>query len=337
MATHTEFLIVGAGAAGCTLAYLLRRAGRDVLLLELHDAQTKDKLCGGVLGTDALHEFNAIFGEDALAELEPIYPPYLRNRCQDREFATAITFAAVPRKRFDDWLLARCLSAGVQIRDRMRLVSIDEQAHMVTCDDLRSGETVQFGYGSLIGADGATSAVRRLLTGRSQRIAISLEGPVPPVGEDVIIAYDLKRLGYCWYTPTGETANAGCMLYEGAAAACREWLAGFCGELGVSLPQLRGAPIPTGDDVLLRVGGDAWLVGDAAGLARPVDGGGIYYALTSARRLATALLGGVPYEKSMHRLVEDVAQMADKRDGWYLINALAISREGSEWKTPASV
>lgn len=36
-----EFLIVGAGAAGCTLAWLLRQAGREVLLLELRDAREK--------------------------------------------------------------------------------------------------------------------------------------------------------------------------------------------------------------------------------------------------------------------------------------------------------
>ena len=40
-------LIVGAGLAGASLGFLLRKAGDDVLLLELLDAKEKNKLCGG--------------------------------------------------------------------------------------------------------------------------------------------------------------------------------------------------------------------------------------------------------------------------------------------------
>ena len=38
-------LIVGAGLAGAALGFLLRKAGDDVLLLELLDAKEKDNLC----------------------------------------------------------------------------------------------------------------------------------------------------------------------------------------------------------------------------------------------------------------------------------------------------
>ena len=46
---RVDFLIVGAGLAGSVVGFLLKKAGADVLALELLDAKTKEKLCGGML------------------------------------------------------------------------------------------------------------------------------------------------------------------------------------------------------------------------------------------------------------------------------------------------
>ena len=325
---HSEYLIVGAGAAGCTLAWLLRQAGHGVLVLELRDTRTKDKLCGGALCTEAIEEIESIFGADAIEELLFSYPPHMKSRCLDREIVSNTHIATLPRKRLDDWLLTRCVDVGVEVRNRISLTSIDKTAHTVTCEDLRTGETVHIGYDVLVGADGAASATRRLLTGRHQRLATAIEGPVPLLDKDIVLTYLPAQTGYCWYIPTGATANVGCMLHGGSAADCRAWLSDFCADLGVALPALRGAPIPSGDDVLLSAGEDAWLVGDAAGLVRPHDGGGIHHALTSARTLATSLLGGETYEKAMRPVVEDIAQAAAKQNQAYFLTSLRIARTG---------
>ena len=328
---HAEFLVVGAGAAGCTLAWLLRQAGRKVLLLELRDAREKDKLCGGVLSDDVLRVLEDVFGSGSLAELEPLRSSRLRSRCLDHEIVSNTSFTTLPRKRLDDWLLARCLVAGGELADRMRLETIDERTHVVTCVDLRDGEAMRIDYDTIVGADGASSAVRRLLTGRSQRLAVSAEGYVPPTGSDIVLAYHPAQMGYCWYIPADEVANVGCMLYEGSVAAYRAWLADFCEGVGTRPSRLRGAPIPTGDDVALRVGREAWLVGDAAGLAWPTNGGGILYAFESARSLATSLLGGVPYEDAMSDLVDSFERAAAGRDAWYFAHVLRIARHGQAW------
>ena len=59
----TEYLIVGAGAAGCTVGYLLKKAGADVLLLKMQDARKRFKLCAGILENRAAAAFHDIFGE----------------------------------------------------------------------------------------------------------------------------------------------------------------------------------------------------------------------------------------------------------------------------------
>ena len=51
---HVDFLIVGAGLAGSVAGFLLKKAGADVLALELLDAKTKEKLCGGIMNKRAL-------------------------------------------------------------------------------------------------------------------------------------------------------------------------------------------------------------------------------------------------------------------------------------------
>ena len=58
-------LIVGAGLAGASLGFLLRKAGDDVLLLELLDAKEKDKLCGGMTNATGVDEFEKIFGTNS--------------------------------------------------------------------------------------------------------------------------------------------------------------------------------------------------------------------------------------------------------------------------------
>ncbi len=131
----------------------------------------------------------------------------MRPMSLGREACKRNSFATVPRKRLDDLLLSGCIRAGVTIRDRTRLVSVNEQEHVATCRDLRTNEDVHISYRSLVGADGATSAVRRLLTGRNQRVAVSLEGVVPTVNDDIVCEFHPAQQGYCWYIPANQRAN----------------------------------------------------------------------------------------------------------------------------------
>ena len=53
----TQYLIIGAGLAGSVLAFLLRRSGSEVILAELSDTKSKDKLCGGIMLDSAIQSF----------------------------------------------------------------------------------------------------------------------------------------------------------------------------------------------------------------------------------------------------------------------------------------
>ena len=60
---ETEYLVVGAGAAGCAFGFLMERAGADVLLLEMKNSRQRVKLCAGILEPRAEAAFYDVFGQ----------------------------------------------------------------------------------------------------------------------------------------------------------------------------------------------------------------------------------------------------------------------------------
>ncbi len=328
-------LIVGAGLAGASLGFLLRKAGDDVLLLELLDAKEKDKLCGGLTNAGGVGQFEMIFGANSYDALSPFRPDSVCERCGGRELRFELGWRALPRKRLDDNVLRRYLEAGGRLMDRTAVRSIDEAEGAAVCDDLRIGERFSVRFDRLVGADGAMSVTRRLTTSRAPRVTIAVEGEAPLSGGDVVMDYLVAAIGYSWYIPQGGKATVGCGVFAvpdvDAVHIVRKGLADFCRSIGIPVPRrLRGAPVPTGDDVLLRTGARTCFIGDAAGLIHNVTGAGIAYALLSARLLARAFLEGGSYEGMMRSYAEDVAQLARDAKKTKFLTTFGIMKRGNK-------
>ncbi len=312
-----ETLIIGAGLAGATLGFLLRQAGKDVLMLELLDAKEKDKLCGGLMTGRTVLQFDEIFGQGSFDTLSPMRRDIILKRYDGYELQEKADLCALPRKRMDDCALDRYLASEGRLLDRIAVRGIDDEAGIAAFDDMRSGERVTIRFKRLVGADGAASATRRLLTGRHQSLRGTLEGVVPLYGRDVILDFHESGIGYSWYIPQGERAVVGCGFdlseKEDKPAIMRESMHAFCRRMQIEVPQtLRGAVLPAGDDVLLRTGRRTFFIGDAAGLIHGFLGAGIQYALYSARVLAQSILEDTFYEETMKpckEAVEDIGSM----------------------------
>ena len=329
-----DILIIGAGLAGAILGYLLRRSGKDVLMVELLDAKEKDKLCGGLMGWCLFEQFEDVFGKEIFDALSPIRRDTILERCcgYEKEFKTyCISF---PRKRLDDYVLHRYLELEGRLMDRMATREIDDEKGIAVCEDMRNGELICVRYDRLVGADGASSVTRRLTTGRAQRVQVSVEGSVPILGEKTVFDYHMESIGYSWYIPWEKDAVAGCVAlfedYDNGTISIRDRLGEFCRDLGIKAPKkLRGAPLPTGDDVLLMTGNRTFFVGDAAGLINSFTCGGIQYALWSAQKLAGSLCAGDSYEEAMRPIVESNAQIFDKTRRDYFFEWFKIIKSGT--------
>ncbi len=402
---ETEYLVIGAGAAGCAFGFLMERAGADVLLLEMKNSRQRVKLCAGILENRAEAAFYDIFGHtvdeaglapmrieamcvwDERNELRRAMPGcstatgvpgeaggqpqkslgaalrgYLRTggkalmkkivlEALGVEPGGSFTFRALPRKRFDDYIRDRFLAEGGRILYHTKILSVNDESGLAECIDLQTKEVFTLRYRYLIGADGAVSNVRRLLTGRQPRVYLALEAAVPLIRREAVGRLTKGSQGYCWYIPRGEDATVGCGYHNLGADAmetCHKRLTEFCGSLGIMPPsRFSGAFIPEGDDVLLRIGTRTYLLGDAAGLNDAFTGGGIHYALLSARALAASLAGAgnqpdsssvpasessfvgtVSYEEAMQPHVNYVKKSSANLKQYYAVACSVVSGFG---------
>lgn len=337
---HCDYLIIGGGAAGCTLGYLLRKAGADVLILERLDAKQKDKLCAGMISNWCREEIIKIFGEEAWSALDAEPISVVESFFGGYELISrGEAFYTMPRKRLDDYFLNSYIKLGGQIKDLATVRKINLETNSAECVELRTKKIFHVQFGNLIGADGATSTVRKLTTGKKPRIGFALESTIPLVGKNIIFDHLTDgNVGYCWYIPHRHDATVGAIYFfshtnptADYAKSCREWLSDFCRSRAISLTQpLRGAFLPAGDDVLLRAGEQIYFIGDAAGLIVTPSGAGISYVLLSAQKLAESFLGGTSYEESMQPAKEKVTNKAAKARTFQFLTNLRILKLGKQ-------
>ena len=329
-----EYLIVGGGLAGCSLGYLLRKSGADVLILERLDAKRKDKLCAGLTGTAGQKEFVSIFGEPAWNSLDFFSYSVLREQLGGKEICRTGKLFGTNRKVMDDAALQCYLDSGGRLIDHATVRTIDIDAGKARCINFQKKQEFDVYFSKIIGADGARSTVRRLLTGKVPDCAFAVEADAPFCGDKGILSYLSHSIGYCWYLPRGKDATVGCGYShydnKNIASICIEEMKDFCLQMGITpTGKVRGAFLPSGLDVLLRFGSSAYFVGDAAGLIKNTSGEGIVYALLSARLLAEALSGGTPYEEAMAPYTEAIIKKAKDAKKIQFLKCFTILAKGT--------
>src|SRR2546425_8570807 len=274
--------VVGAGPAGAWASILLARRGHFVTLI---DPQAPwEKPCGGGVTAKALSQFG-IFTSDLPRKNIDQITIYFGD-------TTSVTvtpqkpLAVLSRHELGKYLLDAAAHAGVSIL-RSRVNHIEPVAggwHLSSRDT-----PVQSDF--LIGADGATSLVRRTVATALQPedLAVTLGffilGNVLP---QMKIYFVPGFEGYIWSFPRPNHVSYGLITRSepGWTPRAKMLLSNFIiADLGVDVleqAEFYSAPVPClGPESWQnnRISGDGWaLVGDAAGLADPITGGGIYYS-----------------------------------------------------------
>lgn len=314
-----EVIVVGAGPAGAATATHLARAGVQTLLLD-RQRFPRDKVCGDFVGPVALVELQrlgatnhaaykrsnmissaAVFlnGQQLISSPIPEVPgmpPYGR---------------VVPRLELDQWIVAAARTAGAQLLEncRVRDYQADDEGVTVSLD--QRGATRTLRARALVGADGSSSLVGRVLRGQpvpdeDRIIAVRayFEGVAGPDEQaDLYFSAD-SFPGYFWLFPTGAGhANVGVgMVLETLPPSedhLKALLLRLIAEDTSIKARLQGAqmvgkvvgwPLTTYNPGLPLVGNRVLLTGDAAGLINPLNGEGIQYALLSGRWAAETLL-----------------------------------------------
>jgi geranylgeranyl reductase family protein len=294
-----DVIVVGAGPAGATCAYLLARVGINVILLE-KAALPRYKPCGGGLTWRALQclpvepsdvtEVYAVGGR--LAWNGQVVLEKTNN---------SFVAALVMRDRFDAWLAELAQMAGAHLQDRTPALRIEETPDHVQVETPTGILRARY----LVGADGVNSLIARQFRGFSRITGVALEAEVdvPSRGLETqgpYLTFDFGVLpfGYGWIFPKRGHLSVGVFAAHGGRVPdLKRTLERFMGQYAHlakgQVRLLRGHRIPLGGQRYPLHTRRMLLVGDAANLADAFLGEGISYALWSACLASQALQIGL--------------------------------------------
>ena len=294
----SEIIIVGGGPAGSSAARHLRRAGREVLVLD-RERFPRLKLCAGWITPEVVRELEMDL--DAYPHRLLTFPR-LRVHYGRLSLPVPCVQHSIRRFEWDAWLLERS-GAPVEQHNVRDIVAEGD------------GYVIDGAYRCryLIGAGGTRCPVYRNLfkelNPRAHELQIvTLEHEIEydwQDGDCHLWFCEQGLPGYSWYVPKESGwLNVGIGGFaeriKSAGQDIKTHWAQFAAKLGGGLT--RGASYdPAGYSYFLRGRVDvvrrdnAFITGDAAGLASRDLGEGIGPAIRSGLRAAEAILHGAPY------------------------------------------
>lgn len=288
--------IVGAGPTGASLAGILSKAVTEILLF--HSPEVTEKHCAGGIPARTLDEFpwlnELTFPRREICRITLLSP---NGVSCDLELTRPIGIVA--RASFDEGLRQRARRSGVRIlNERVRSLKRDGRGWIIRTD------ISEHRAGFLVGADGATSLVRRALSDRLPASSLSLCAGyyfTPPDEERITIGFLERRAAYAWIIPRPGMSSAGIVAPLAGSdrntllGELRSWLERSFPGFAFDYSKPYSALVPTYTKREGCICGAGWaLAGDAAGVADPLTREGIYFSIKSAEILATALLNGHP-------------------------------------------
>ena len=297
--TEAEVIIVGGGPAGSSCARELGRLGMECLVLD-KESFPREKLCAGWLTPATVSDLE-FHTED--------YPhgvltfDQLRIHIYGIAFSLKTTQHSIRRYEFDAWLLER---SGARVETHA-VKSIESDADGYTIDG-------RYRCRYLVGAGGTRCPVyRNLFRERHPRrdelqvVAQELEFEYPWKDPRCHLWFFRKGLpGYAWYVPK---ENGFLNIGVGGMASRlksredhikRHWKR-LCDDLDKAGLLTSQIPDPGGYSYYLHSGadtgrvGNAFIVGDSAGLATTDLGEGIGSAVRSGMLAARSIAKGEPY------------------------------------------
>ena len=319
-----DVIVVGAGPSGATLAYELARRGIGVLLLE-KEKLPRYKCCAGSVTSKAakLLDFDiSEVAEDIIYEVSFTFnlgSPYLGQHSQPLIYA-------VMRDVFDYFLVQRAQQLGAVLTDGQKIAQIQvsgDRVQISTADNTFRSRLV-------VGADGAYSVVARELgVGRSIEYATGIESEIV-VSEEELAEWksraqiDLGCIpgGYAWVFPKRSHLSIGVGCLASKARHLNHHHQKFLNSLSIgnyTIARSGSHLIPTCTKGRFVWQDKALLLGDAAGLADPLTGEGIYNAILSAQLAAPVIENSLAHDKVK---LEEYQEAVDEK----IMSELRIAR-----------
>lgn len=282
-----DVLVVGAGPSGSYLSYRLSKLGYDVLNLEEHREVGKPVECTGLVSERVFSyvrskaKVNTVSGAN-------IYFPNGKKIHVEKSERTIV----MDRDSFDKDVAAMSIGAGTDLRIGSKVLEVRVNNDEASVKYRENGQIKEEKGKIVVGADGVNSRVRKDLHDvRPKRIisAYQVDSAVKMPDQDSVDVYlgsESTNGFFGWATPSGELSRIGVGVYKSSAIK-------YFKKINERFPKdriigINGGGIPIAY-LKKTYGYRNLLVGDAAGIVKPLTGGGIYTGIVSANHGANAI------------------------------------------------
>jgi len=288
-------LVIGGGPAGCSFAARAAK-GAQVTVLEEHPQIGRPVQCTGLVAPRVVDLARA--EESVLCAFRGARFHFPAGKVIDFRSSDIKAFV-VDRQVFDLRCAENAADAGAKILTNGRLTRAAIRPEGVDARFLREGRTEKCLASLIIGADGYKSRVSEIANlppAREKIKGIQVDLDVKERGDvlDVYIGSKVAPGFFAWRIPCGDFVRVGVCISQGFGVPS-QYLRSLLKRLELDdakiLERISGV-IPIGFP--LRTYADrTLLIGDAAGQAKPLSGGGLYTGMTAAGIAAEVALAAL--------------------------------------------
>jgi digeranylgeranylglycerophospholipid reductase len=280
-----DIAIVGGGPSGSQTAYRLSTMGYKVAVIDKKADMAGPVCCTGIVSEECIREFRiepeAIYRHVNRAA---IYSPSGKRLHVERSTPQA---AILNRPLFNGFMAGRAQKQGVEYITDTRVIDIHNSPDTVTLvlssqqkERIISSRLVVLACGVDIAPGQKANGTRpgNIVPGAQSEVISSTQEVEVYLGKDISPGF------FAWLVPTAQgKALAGLLVRRQPAERQRNFLTWLADRGKIASPEVSinvgAVPLKYSS----RTCGDRILVvGTAAGLVKPITGGGIYYGLLSA-------------------------------------------------------
>ena len=305
-----KIVIIGSGPAGSSAAFFLAQQKHEVVLID--SKGPNEKTCGGGVPAKCLERFSVFYDDFKPAEFKYKDMVFAFDGDDTCEIAMPGGMGVFSRKDHDSHIFNKALAHGVEFKQETFKDCFNENGQWKI---ITNKSELFADY--LVGADGAVSRIRNKLTEKLPREAYfkAIDYLVTKPDLPLHVGFDKSLNGYLWVFPRENNCSVGIVDFDDDQSHRMKLLDDYMARFNIPKGEIvkkRSALIPSlrkSDLKSHKIAGENWaLVGDAAALAEPITGEGIYYAIYSSWLLSECLRKEEDYNEKWRKTFKQIVE-----------------------------